>query len=443
MVRAPVALSALAVVTCLGGAACGPDLPQRMWRSDDVRYFSRDTDDTVCPAILQELERHGQVIADALMLQDRTLVSYYKFEDSADFVSHAECGPDAEACAPNATVRSSLDFDRHELIHAYLSPVGRPPWLLAEGAAVALSCEAYPRPTGSWRDLYNLPHSSYDLYGAGGWLVGELLAMFPARQLPWLYGALAINATADQFATTVKDIYGMDLDLIWAAAIGGPGQPMHCPWECGASGELAIGEQAIDGQAHALTPVCGGGSLQLAATVANSGLSRWRIDGAGEFKLQSCAGNESSRVEVSGRTGPGELIVPVTGGDYFIDATVDTGGTPTLSASVTQGEGLSWSDCSLAPSLADDLSTFSTLSLFYPSSGTPQYTSFATGTNDPHGVLALSSWDMSVTASLCASCDPQTCSPTSRNNSLMTFPLPPGSVLGVPAGPALTASFLR
>ena len=265
--------------------------------------------------------------------------------------------------------------------------------------------------------------------------------MFPARQLPWLYGALPINATADQFATAVKDIYGMDLDAIWASASGGPNQPMHCPWECGASRELAIDEQALDGQAHALAPVCDGGSLQVFAHVPNSGLSRWRIDGAGEFNLQSCAGNDSSRVVVSGRTGPGELIVPATTGDYFIDAAVEMGGTAALTASVTQGEGLSWSDCSLAPALPDDLSTFSTVSLFYPSSGTPQYTSLPTGRNR-EGVLALSSWDPSATASLCASCDPQTCSTFTHDHALTPYAVPPGAVLSVPAGAALTAAFL-
>jgi hypothetical protein len=429
---------AFVVIASLGGAACGPDLPQRMWRSDNVRYFSRDTDVTVCPAIVNELEQHGQVIADALMLQDRTLVSYYKFEDSSDFASHSECEPGTSACAPNATVRSPVDFDRHELIHAYLSPVGRPPWLLAEGAAVALSCQGYPRPTGSWRDFYNLPHESYDLYGAGGWLVGELLAMFPARQLPWLYGGLSINASADQFAAAVKDIYGMELDVIWAAAIGGPGQPMRCPWECESSEKLPI-----DGQAHALAPVCGVGSLQVSATVENSGLSRWRIDGAGGFKLQSCKGSDSPLVWMSGRQGPAALIAPVTPGDYFIDAEVDPGDTLTLSASVTQGEGLSWSDCSLAPSLPDDLAALSKLSLFYPSSGTTQYTSFATAAGmNRGGILAVTSYDASVTASLCASCDPQTCFAATRNNALNTLGMQPGDVLSVPAGPALTASFV-
>jgi hypothetical protein len=429
---------AFGVIACLGGGACGPDLPDRMWRSDHVRYFSRDTDATVCPAILDELERHGQVIANALMIQDRTLVSYYKFDGVDDFDRHAECDPGSSACAPNATVRSPVDFDRHELIHAYLSPVGRPPWLLAEGAAVALSCQAYPRPTGSWRDLYSLPHSSPELYAAGGWLVGELLLMFPARQLPWLYGALPINASADELAAAIKDIYGMELDMIWAAAIGGPGQPIKCPWECGPS---AFEDFEIDGQAHALTPVCDGGSLQVSATVPSSGLSRWRIDGAGRFKLQRCDGKDSPLVSVSGTKGPGELIAPVTPGDYFIDAVTETGGTPALTASVTQGEGLSWSDCSLAPSLADDLSALSTLSLFYPSSGTAQYTSFAAGTSRA-GVLLVSSNDTSASASLCASCDTTTCATTVLpDRGLATSAMQPGAVLTVPAGAAVTASF--
>ncbi len=169
MRRAPsiLAVIAVAVSACLGGTACGPDLPDRMWRSDNVRYFSRPGDDSVCPAILDEIEQHGQLIADALMLPSRTLVSYYKFDGLDDYDHNAECGSGAAACSINATARSPVDFDRHELIHAYLSPYGRPPWLVAEGAAVALSCQRYPRPTGTWQEAYVLPHDSPALYAAG------------------------------------------------------------------------------------------------------------------------------------------------------------------------------------------------------------------------------------------------------------------------------------
>jgi len=43
---------AVTVIAWLGGAGCGPNLPDRMWRSDNVRYFSRGGDDAVCPALL-------------------------------------------------------------------------------------------------------------------------------------------------------------------------------------------------------------------------------------------------------------------------------------------------------------------------------------------------------------------------------------------------------
>src|SRR3954464_4600570 len=101
--------SAIMLVAGLGGAACGPDLPERMWRSDNVRYFSRAGDDTVCPAVLDELEAHGAVIADLFHIEP-TPITYYKFENSDDFNRNAECPAGAGACAPNATVRAPDSF---------------------------------------------------------------------------------------------------------------------------------------------------------------------------------------------------------------------------------------------------------------------------------------------------------------------------------------------
>jgi hypothetical protein len=427
MRRAPVAF---VVIACWGGTACGPDLPERMWRSDNVRYFSRDGDDLVCPAILDELEQHGQVIADVLMI-GRTLVSYYKFDGLDDFEANADCGADVAACAPNATVRSPADFDRHELIHAYLSPYGRPPWLLAEGAAVALSCQRYPRPTGSWRDLYAAPHASVELYGAGGWLVGYMLRMFPARLLARLYSRLQINASADQFAMVFKDVYGMELDPVWAAAVGDSVQPMRCPWECGRPAF------AIDGQAHALATACSGGSLQLSVDVPSGGLSRWRIDGAGRFEVQSCDGADAPLASVSGTSGPGALVAPLNAGSYFIDAVVEQGGTPSLSGTVAAGDGLSWPVCASAPVLPDDLSGLSSLALFYPSSPTFQFSSLPTATSRP-GQVFVASFDPTASVSVCTGCDQQTC----VTGHALSLPVtPPSPLLAVPSGDSLTATF--
>src|SRR4051812_24430458 len=155
--------SAIMWAAGLGGAACGPDLPERLWRSENVRYFSRAGDDTVCPAVLDDLEAHGAVIADVFGI-GRTPVTYYKFANTDDFDHNAGCSPGGGACAPNATVRAADSFNRHELIHAYRAPYGRPPPLLAEGTAVALSCTPAQRPTGSWRDAYVAGRLSPQLY---------------------------------------------------------------------------------------------------------------------------------------------------------------------------------------------------------------------------------------------------------------------------------------
>jgi hypothetical protein len=227
MRRAPVVL---VVVVCCGAAACGPDLPDRLTRSAHVRYFTRAADDDVCPALLDELEEHGQVIADRLGIE-RTVVTYYKYLSTTDYDANADCGPDASACARNATVNSTVAFDRHELVHAYLASYGSPPRLFMEGAAVALSCERYPRPQGSWRDALKADRLSPKLYGAGGWLVGYMMRMFRKTWFVNLYGSLQINATEDQIATVFQSIYHMSLDDVWTAAIN----EKQAPWRASGS----------------------------------------------------------------------------------------------------------------------------------------------------------------------------------------------------------------
>ena len=124
-------------------------------------------------------------------------------------------GAGVAGCAVNVTVRSPDAFDRQGLVRAYLAEYGRPPALLAEGAAAALTCQHHPRPVGSWRDVYAASRSSPELVAAGSWLVGYMLRMFRATWLVNLYGALQINATADQFATSFEIIYGMPIDAVW------------------------------------------------------------------------------------------------------------------------------------------------------------------------------------------------------------------------------------
>jgi hypothetical protein len=432
-----IARFALLVIAAVGGGgACGPDLPERMWRSDHVRYFSRDGDTAVCPAILDELEEHGRVIADTFDIP-QTIVSYYKFDGRDDFASNAECGDVAAGCAVNVTVRSPGAFDRPGLVRAYLAEYGRPPPLLAEGAAAALTCQHHPRPVGSWREVYAAPRWSPELVAAGSWLVGYMLKMFRATWLVNLYGALQINATEEQFAASFEARYGMPIDAVWAAAISDKQEPRRCPWECGRP------VFALDGQPHALAAACGAGSVQRSVDVPEGGVTRWRIDGAGRFLVRSCDGHEEPLVAIEGvANGPGGLIAPFPTGRYVIDAVVEPGGAPTLAVSVAAGDGLSWPDCTIAPVVSDDLASFRTLSVFYPSSIMSGVTRFATGT-DRLGELRLTSEDLLASASLCPSCDsvPASCEQVGAQTARQLATTPGGSSLRVESATAATATF--
>jgi hypothetical protein len=428
MRRAPVALSLL---VCVGGAACGPNLPDRLWRSEHVHYYTRADDNSVCPGVLDEVEEHAQVIGDALGIE-RPLVTYYKYDDEVELAAYADCSKNRWDCGRNATVSSTDAFDRHQLIHAYLGPYGLPPPLFMEGAAVALSCEHYPRPTGSWRDALMAGSSSQRLYGAGGWLVGYLMRMFRKTWFVNLYGSLQSNATADEIDAVFRRIYNMSLDDVWATAIGGRQAPVLCPWECGRPAFQA------DGQPHPITPVCGAGATQLTVDVPGGGVTRWLIDGEGGMKVGSCDGNDQPlAVVVSSRGGAtGALLAPFVAGKYFVDATVDIGGTAALSVDTNALPALSSVDCTAPTAVPDDLSLYGSLALFYPSSVGSQFTTFAHG-SDRRATLLVTADDQSATASACATCDAGTCGSAHAGGSASPFWT--GALLSVPPGPALMA----
>jgi hypothetical protein len=262
-----------------------------------------------------------------------------------------------------------------------------------------------------------------------------MLRMFRATWLVNLYGALQINATADQFATSFEARYGMPIDDVWAAAISGKQEPRRCPWECGRPAF------ALDGQPHLLAAACGAGSVQLSVDVPEGGVSRWRIEGGGRFRVGSCDGNEEPLVAVEGvANGAGGLIAPLPSGRYVIDAVVEPGGAPTLAVGVAAGEGLSWPDCTIAPVVADDLASFRTLSVLYPSSIMSGVTRFATGT-DRAGQLTLASDDPAASASVCPSCDLTSCPQVRAQQTLPLATTPAGSSLRVVSSASATATF--
>jgi len=181
------------------------------------------------------------------------------------------------------------------------------------------------------------------------------------------------------------------------------------------------------------------GSEQLSLELAGSGVTRWRIDGVGRFSVRSCDGNEEPAAVISGRDDAGGLWAPLADGKYFIDAVVEAGGTPALAVEANALPDLSTFDCASAPVVPDDLAPYGGMSLFYPSSVGPRFTTLAGGKDRTQQVL-VSSYDPAAAAGVCTSCDPQSCQAADADHAPTASTTPPGLIVSVPAGPALTVS---
>ena len=232
--RARTALLSIA----LGVAACGEDLPDdRTWESGHVRYHTRSTDGEVCADLVDVLDEYLGVIDRALGGQgqpDTPRVDYFKFADQADLDAHGPCDRGV-ACTDGTRVMSAAPFHQHELVHAYLSPLGFPPWLFIEGAAVALSCQLslYGRPAAdSWQTAMANDRHGGELYGAGGWLVAHLLASYEPAKFLQLYADLPHTANATLVSAIFERIYRVTLDQAWSDALARRTAPPNCPWEC-------------------------------------------------------------------------------------------------------------------------------------------------------------------------------------------------------------------
>jgi hypothetical protein len=235
--------SLLAATTIAVSSACSHselDLPSYgNWTSTHFDYRTRQSDATTCPDVLETLENHFSELQNYLGFSwtAAARVSYYKFQDQADFRSHGTCPPDAGGCAVDTSVETPNALDEHELVHAYLYPTGFPPWVLVEGVAVALSCTSagYTKPTLTWDQLATIPSGTVDpftVYDAGAWLVGYLLNVFGGPQFLSLYASLPHAASASEMDAAFQSIYNQSLANIWATVLSDDQPRNNCVWEC-------------------------------------------------------------------------------------------------------------------------------------------------------------------------------------------------------------------
>ncbi len=316
------ALLAAASLAALAGCG-GRNLPGDVtWESEHFAYKTRTGEQVACADVLPALEEHFQSMQQAIGFDwpQGAKVTYYKFEDVLDYQANNGCGATGNACAPGTTVQTSEAFNPHELVHAYLRHTGYPPALLLEGAAVALSCASWrrPQPTMSWREAFDLSTSgarANDVYNAGGWLAGYLLATRDARAFVALYRDADAGQTADQFAATFARVYGESLDDVWTEMIAAGRPPAFCPWECGRP------QAPVDG----VTPVAADAACGIppthAITLAQPGELVATLTGVSNFSLGICgAGSVPPATFYIATTAnaPTRVDYVLAAGDYFV-----------------------------------------------------------------------------------------------------------------------------
>jgi len=299
---------ALAVVV----TACeerGLDLPDdSLLVSQHFRYHARMRDPPPCPEVLSGLEAHYAEMRAFLGFPEQ-VIDYYLYRDENDMAQTSPCVALA-ACASGGTVHTTQEIHRHELIHAYLAVLGRPPALIEEGIATVISCGGFEgasgAPTTPWRDLFqvNVTHRKDELgpvtevYVAGSRLTRWIIDSFGPERFVAFYGS-ARRGTADQFAHDFETCFGRSLDDVWAEEVAAskPGF-LLCP----CNGD----PWPRDGVPVGLERTCTGGHRPLlvdqdqahAIDFAGEGFSVWNCDRAGVSSLLDGIQTTSALVQI-------------------------------------------------------------------------------------------------------------------------------------------------
>lgn len=220
---------------------------EQRWDSEHFVYHSHPSDDSVCRGVTETLEHHFSVMRDYLGFAWPVgrRIDYYKFQDAKDLRAHGSCSDfNAECFYAEVGVQSAEGISLHELVHAYLSALGRRHTLLEEGLAESLSCAHHVRPRPEPVDVVNAfaPESwssntvpGYKgLYSAARWFVGWLLKAHGPKQFMRFYEH--VSATADFAATSnaFREVYGAELKTTWDSALASPDMDVACVriWEC-------------------------------------------------------------------------------------------------------------------------------------------------------------------------------------------------------------------
>jgi hypothetical protein len=175
----------------------------------------------------QERERILGLLDDP-RLWSGPVVHYHKYPNLKTLRARSPCSAAAAACFfEGSGVHSRAAINVHETVHALVMPLGRSLRFLEEGLSEALSCSGLRGPLGGWSvERAHHPETFKglsvealgSLYAAGASWVSFLLREREPSKFLKVYEQLGRDATTVQLETVFAQVYGSNVEELWAAA---------------------------------------------------------------------------------------------------------------------------------------------------------------------------------------------------------------------------------
>lgn len=318
-------------------AACSQEAPAGLpddieWRSEHFVYHARAGDPDVCPALLEQMERHFEVIhaATGLHWPEGQMIDYYKFRDARDYQAAAGCPKNTSGCARDGAAYAYEPLHEHELIHTYFEPLGYPPRILSEGVANLLACNPLDlfisslpteadivEPTDWDEAMAEFEHRERDIpYDLGSLLVSHLIESYGWEAFLDLYREPWFERDSAELEQSLQSIYGVSFDAAWAAAAHAPtSRRCVAAWACAA-------EPLVPGVSATPSSSCGD-SIVRSVSPAETGTLQLQAEGDGGWVVPCPA---DSGMPISGAeqaVGPG-AFTELSQGSSFVVSTGDT-----------------------------------------------------------------------------------------------------------------------
>ena len=332
-------LVAGAWLTSAAGCQSTPDLPPTRVSTAHFRYHARSEGD-VQSDVLARMERNRADFSQLMGLTDDDVTDYYYFSDPNDLATNGPCTLAGSDCVVGRSAYASVPFHEHELIHTYMASVGAPSAPLLEGVAESVGCVRSASAASSaseqdWRRaVHEYPSPDPTLYAADERFAMYLLTKMSVARTVAYYRGDPFTLDPSTFATNFRAAWSLNVDDVWAAAVGSGAPPSLSPvCPCAADPIAADSMQVSFGHPNAADyrPIAPATSAVTIDFSAN-----------GYVNVQSCLRDTPSlEVLQESRGRQSTLVLEPDQGHYFL--AFETAGTETFRTS---------SELSLSPTCA-------------------------------------------------------------------------------------------